>query len=121
MSAPSGDMNSWPNLRHTARTSGQYNYDPKLYDGAFRTGLDYVPMDNFLALLHQGEMVLNKSEAEAYKSTFDTSSITNSVNTQTDKLTEILTKILQILTYRTSSGSNLPKSLVQMNSDIAVL
>ena len=109
-----------PDLRYEA-SSGHYAYDPRLYEGKYRTGLDYVPMDNFLALLHQGEMVLNKSEAEAYKSTFDTSSITNSVNTQTDKLTEILTKILQILTYRTSSGSNLPKSLVQMNSDIAVL
>lgn len=34
----------------------------------FATGLDYVPYDNFLARLHEGEMVLTKSQANALRS-----------------------------------------------------
>ena len=109
-----------PNLRYKAFGS-HYEYDPSLYEGKFMTGLDYVPIDNFLALLHQGEMVLNKSEADTYRNSFDATAITNSVDTQTDKLIEILTKIMQLLTYRNNAGSNLPRSLVNMNSDIALL
>lgn len=33
----------------------------------FATGLDYVPHDNFTARLHQGEAVLTKLEAEAWR------------------------------------------------------
>lgn len=111
---------SLPDLAHSAR--GQfYEYDPRLYEGKYMTGLDYVPIDNFLALLHQGEMVLNKSEADTYRNSFDATAITNSVDTQTDKLIEILTKIMQLLVYRNNAGSNLPRSLVNMNSDIALL
>ena len=33
----------------------------------FATGLDYVPYDNFLARLHEGEMVLTKSQANALR------------------------------------------------------
>lgn len=33
----------------------------------FATGLDYVPYDNFLARLHEGEMVLPKSQANALR------------------------------------------------------
>lgn len=34
----------------------------------FAKGLDYVPYDNFLARLHEGEMVLTKSQANAVRS-----------------------------------------------------
>ena len=34
----------------------------------FATGLDYVPYDNFLARLHEGEMVLTKSQANTLRS-----------------------------------------------------
>lgn len=33
----------------------------------FAKGLDYVPYDNYLARLHEGEMVLTKAQANAYR------------------------------------------------------
>lgn len=113
-----------PDLPYSARNN-HYMYDPTLYEGKYATGLEYVPFDDYIALLHQGEMVLNKSEAEKYRDSsiggFDVSSITSSVDNQTNKLESILTKILQILTYKSTSGGSLPRSLVNMNSDISLL
>lgn len=154
-----------PDLRHSSGKSfsqtgnlankSKLDYAEELYAGKYRTGLDYVPVDDYMALLHQGEMVLNQSQANEYRksssgllsslvnmsgtvqdavqtsiqnitntngsSVFDTSSITNSVNSQTDRIEALLTKILQVLTSKSNSGSNLPRSLVQMNSDISLL
>lgn len=42
--------------------SGNISFVP-----GFATGLDYVPYDNFLARLHEGEMVLTKSQANALR------------------------------------------------------
>ena len=39
-------------------------------DGYHKAGLAYVPKENYRALLHQGEMVLNKEDAEAYRNAF---------------------------------------------------
>lgn len=36
-------------------------------DGSHAGGLNYVPFDNYMARLHQGEMVLKKTEADAYR------------------------------------------------------
>lgn len=166
--AKDGDNVILPDLRHTGTggdIGGTYgnvvnmartNYNPEFYSGKYRTGLDFVPMDDYIALLHQGEMVLNKQEAEEYRksrpntmasllnvedtihqavqttvhnltgrdnSIMDMSQITSSVNTQTDRLVDILTKILQIISTNVGSGgrSYLPKSLVHMNSDISLL
>lgn len=157
--------NTMPNLRHSsefglldAGNMGNFykvDYAKELYDGKYKTGLDFVPVDDYMALLHQGEMVLNKTQADEYRQSsghllnnlvnmngtiqdaiqttiqnisggnretvFDTSSITNSVNTQTDRIEALLMKILQVLTSRRGTGSNLPKSLLQMNSDISLL
>ena len=40
---------------------------PQLMIPGYATGLDYVPRDNFIARLHEGEMVLNKAQANAYR------------------------------------------------------
>lgn len=52
----------------------------------FATGLDYVPYDNFVARLHQGERVLTKQEAEEYNrgSSGSGGDIFNFYNTQPD-------------------------------------
>ncbi len=39
-------------------------------DGYHKAGLAYVPKENYKALLHQGEMVLNKEDADAYRNAF---------------------------------------------------
>ena len=36
-------------------------------DGSAFGGLRYVPFDNYMARLHQGEMVLTRAEADAYR------------------------------------------------------
>ena len=41
-------------------------YDPKAYEGRFKTGLTSVPYDNYPALLHEGERILTREEAAAY-------------------------------------------------------
>ena len=49
------------NIVKSATTSGQLSFV-----GSYATGLKYVPYDDFPALLHKGERVLTKEEAEAY-------------------------------------------------------
>ena len=46
------------------------DFDIQLSTGAIpghKSGLDYVPYDNYLARLHEGEMVLTRSQANAYR------------------------------------------------------
>ena len=40
---------------------------PPTEDGSAFGGLRYVPFDNYMARLHQGEMVLTRAEADAYR------------------------------------------------------
>ena len=37
-------------------------------DGSHKTGLDYVPYDDYVAVLHKGEMVLPADDAADYRS-----------------------------------------------------
>lgn len=39
---------------------------PEYYEGKFRSGLSRVPRDNYTAVLHEGERILTKREAEVY-------------------------------------------------------
>ena len=48
-------------------TSGGKKVDDSHYIAGFDTGLDFVPFDNFMARLHEGEAVLTKAEAENWR------------------------------------------------------
>lgn len=128
----------------------------KELNNSHATGLDYVPYDDYPALLHEGEMILTREEAENYRNgdimkmlmntattgasklisdmntttggtytntVLDVTPITNSVNSQTDRIEKLLIKILQVLSVTTDKTypSRLPKSLVQWNSDLSTL
>lgn len=48
------------------------NYGPdEAWEGYHKAGLDRVPRDNYRALLHKNEMVLNEEEAEEYRHNFE--------------------------------------------------
>lgn len=42
-------------------------WDMTRYEGYHKAGKNYIPKDNYKALLHKGEMVLNEKEANAYR------------------------------------------------------
>jgi hypothetical protein len=58
----SGDKKSKNSKSSSTRTF----YNPRLIKGYYH-GLDYVPYDRFPALLHKGEMVLTRKEADEYR------------------------------------------------------
>ncbi|MFZ6655666.1 hypothetical protein [Undibacterium sp. TJN19] len=47
--------------------SGKYGFGMKKIDGSHRGGLDRVPKDYYLALLHEDEKVLTAPEADSYR------------------------------------------------------
>ena len=47
------------------------DWDKLNIDGYHKAGLNRVPRDNYRALLHKNEMVLNENEAEEYKHNFE--------------------------------------------------
>ena len=49
-----------------------------MYDTVSAQGLDYVPFDGFVSMLHEGEKVLNRAEASAYRRL--ERSVTNNTN-----------------------------------------
>lgn len=72
------DENGNPQLRYKS-ASGTRMYDPSIYHGKFESGLTAVPFDMYPALLHEGERVLTKQEADAYNelSSYAVSQIAN--------------------------------------------
>lgn len=56
----------WGNLAETFIKNSSVNPDAPWIPG-FATGLNYVPRDNFLARLHEGEAVLTKQEAGEWR------------------------------------------------------
>ena len=96
------------------------------YYPLYKTGLDFVPYDNYLALLHQGETVLNSTEANEYRAgnSINISDITSTMITQTDRIESILTKIYTaiISMNRSNNGrSSLNSNIVNMVSGIATI
>ena len=49
-------------------------------DGSHKTGLDYVPYDDYIAVLHKGEMVLPADDAADYRSGGKTGGASTTVN-----------------------------------------
>ena len=49
-------------------------------DGSHKTGLDYVPYDDYVAVLHKGEMVLPADDAADYRSGGKTGGASTTVN-----------------------------------------
>lgn len=137
---------------------GKAVYHPSWFaEGKYLGGLDYVPHDEFGAILHEGEMVLTKVQAEGYRASsnsmfagiidksvhesindalnnavttnmngvatttkdiiLDTSPITSSIDSQTDKVINLLEKILVRLSGNTYT--RVPNnSIVQLDSSI---
>lgn len=48
-------------------TFGQFNISLGTVDGSHETGLDYVPFDNYLAALHEGESILTAEESRVWR------------------------------------------------------
>lgn len=144
------DTNSdaYKNWANAPATTGSFDSVPLVSNvGKYATGLDYVPYDNFPALLHKGEMILTADDAMDYRNVIndivndvnsttssttygnnvntvdisgivDTTNITNSVDNQTNAVVGLLEKILNILVSTTNTGSRLPLSLVQLDSNL---
>lgn len=58
--------------------------------GKYATGLEYVPYDDFPALLHEGETVLDPENAEAYRRLIDSLSNANTTGTEGISLATLL-------------------------------
>lgn len=59
--------NAWDNLFNSNETGSTVNEKGRGGSGgSFKSGLDYVPYDGFVATLHKGERVLTAEEAENY-------------------------------------------------------
>ena len=87
------DSNGLPYLD----TADGYYYSSH-YENGYKTGLDYVPYDEFPALLHRGEMVLNQTTADRYRSgdsvTSEIMDISNSIsNAMVDSATSTVSDI----------------------------
>ena len=102
---------------------GRWNDNDKIPH--YKTGIDYIPYDNYLALLHRGETVLNSTEAQEYRdnTSINFDAITNTLVSQTDRIENILNKILTAVTYigRSGNSSSLNPNIINMVSGIATL
>ncbi|ADZ82485.1 phage tail protein [Cellulosilyticum lentocellum] len=66
-------------------------------DGSHSAGLKYVPFDNYVANLHEGEMVLTRTEAESYRKKEETTRETSNNSTDTTKMEDLLKQVLNAL------------------------
>ena len=119
MNAHWDEKTNMPNLN-----DGDGRYDPTYYENKFASGFTQVPYNGYPAILHEGERVLTKREAEVYNSIvpdiveaatseqyynsdnstantmnniYSNGEIKDAVSNQTNSLTAILSKILLTL------------------------
>ena len=124
--------------------TGDGRYWPQYYEGKFASGLTQVPSDGYKAILHSGERVLTKREAEVYNTivpdlveavtnTYNTyssnpssgsSGVKDEISSQTNSLVDVLNKILDVLTsmnrgrYTNPIGVGISNAFLNMNSDV---
>lgn len=68
-----------------------------LIDGSHASGLDYVPHDGYIAELHEGETVLNRTNAEAWRSGGGASISTSGIEAKLDQLISIMSGGQQVV------------------------
>lgn len=73
------DINSYlSSLAESVQRAKDGDFEKVEVDGSHRNGLNYVPFDEYKAILHKGEMVLTQAEAERYRSNVPTDNSRNS-------------------------------------------
>ena len=141
-----GDAKGNPVLKYRS-SGGTRMYDPKLYAGKFESGLTDVPIDGYPAILHEGERVLTREEAQAYNdmsssiisnyaretnyagstiSTVGTNDIKNAVNSNTNTTSALLKQILETMKEISASlkqrnmRNPMSKNVSSMNTNLTV-
>ena len=86
------DYNQWANqyLSEDYQTRKSTAESVPLNIGKYATGLEYVPYNDFPALLHEGETVLDPENAEAYRSLIDNLSNADTTGTEGISLATLL-------------------------------
>ena len=92
------------------------NINKENIDGSHKTGLSYVPFDNYIARLHKGERVLTKEENERYNSFKATNNfIKNSSGIQNSQ--KITNKIIEFKNKINNGTVNNFQNIFSLNKD----
>lgn len=92
-------VNNWNKGPYKSKDERQSSIDWSLYglDGSHATGLEYVPVDGYVAQLHQGESVLTKGAADIVRSLGNISGETGMASAISNLFNIVATPIKDIL------------------------